>query len=111
LSQRVSGLYGRATAGGKGAVASILIFPADLEARYPQSRFFKKVSSGADGTFAAEDLPPGQYLAAAVDTLPGAPTGDDWQDPDYLETLTPRARSFTLSEGATASLTLDVIPR
>jgi hypothetical protein len=33
--------------------------------------------------------------------------GDQWQDPDYLETLVASARRITLSEGDSVSLTLD----
>lgn len=56
-------------------------------------------------------LPPGEYLAAATDAVPGGRDGDDWQDPDYLETLMARARRVTLSEGAHVSLTLTVLTR
>jgi len=111
LSQRVTRISGRATSGGKGAIASILIFPADLADRYAQSRFFKKAMAGADGTFMIEGLPPGHYLAAAVENPPGGSSVDDWQDPDYLDTLTARAHSFSLSEGTSVSLTLDIVTR
>jgi hypothetical protein len=43
--------------------------------------------------------------------VPGGRDGDDWQDPDYLETLMARARRITLSEGAHLSLTLTVQAR
>jgi len=111
LSQRVSSVAGRVTARGRPAVASILFFAADRQAWYPQSRFFRKTISAGDGTFSVEGLPPGDYLAAAVDAVPGVRNGDDWQDPDYLETLMARARRLTLSEGAPASVTLTVLPR
>jgi hypothetical protein len=116
LSQRVTSVTGRVTARGRPTVASILFFAADRQAWYPQSRFFRRTMSAADGTFTVAGLPPGEYLAAAVDASPvgGSPVGgggDDWQDPDYLDTLMARARGVALTEGAHAALTLTVLAR
>jgi hypothetical protein len=111
LSQRVTSVAGSVTALGRAAIASVVFFPADRQAWYPQSRFFRKTMSAADGTFRVEGLPPGDYMAVAVDAVPGVRDGDDWQDPDYLESLMPRARRVTLSEGAHASLSLTVLAR
>jgi hypothetical protein len=85
----------------------VLFFAADRQAWYPQSRFFARIMSGTDGRFRAEGLPPGEYLAIALDTVPGDREGDQWQDPDYLEALVTRSRRITLSEGGSLSLTLD----
>jgi hypothetical protein len=109
LSQRVTGVAGRTSSRGRPAAASILFFAADRDAWYPQSRFFKKVMSAPDGTFSSEGLPPGDYFVAAVDAVPGVRDGDDWQDPDYLETLMARAQRLALSEGAHVALSLNVI--
>ena len=43
-----------------------------------------------------------------MDTLPGSSDGDDWQDPDYLESLVARAIRLTLTDGAHVSLSLTV---
>ena len=67
--------------------------------------------SAADGTFTVAGLPPGEYLAAAVDASPVGGGGDDWQDPDYLDALMPRARGVALTEGAHAAMTLTVLAR
>jgi hypothetical protein len=112
LSHQVTTVIGQVnTRGRASAGSSILFFAADRQAWYPQSRFFKRTISGTDGTFTVEGLPPGEYLVAAIDTVPGGRDGDDWQDPDYLETLMARARRVTLSEGAHASLILTVLAR
>ena len=108
LSQRVTSINGRVTARGRPLAASILLFAADRQAWYPQSRFFGRTMSGADGSFRVEGLPPGEYLAAAVDAPPGIRDDDQWQDPDYLETLVARARRLTLVEGGSLSLTLTI---
>jgi hypothetical protein len=107
LSRRVTAINGQVTARGRPAAASVLFFAADRQAWYPQSRFFARITSGTDGRFRAEGLPPGEYLAVALDTVPGVREGDQWQDPDYLETLVVRSRRITLSEGGSLSLTLD----
>jgi hypothetical protein len=109
LSQRVTRVAGRTADRGRPAAASILFFAADRQAWYPQARFFKKVMSAADGTFSSEGLPPGDYFVAAVDAARAVREGDDWQDPDYLETLMPRAQRLMLSEGSQVTLSLTVL--
>jgi hypothetical protein len=112
LSHHVTTVIGQVNARGRASVgSSVLFFAADRQAWYPQSRFFKRTISGIDGRFTVEGLPPGEYLAAAPDAVPGGQDGDDWQDPDYLEMLMTRARRVTLSEGAHLSLTLTVQTR
>jgi hypothetical protein len=63
--------------------------------------------SGAEGRFRTEGLPPGEYLAIAVDATTTVRDGDQWQDPDYLETLATAAHRIRLSEGGSLSLMLD----
>ena len=57
-----------------------------------------------DGSFHC-DLPPGRYLAAAVDYLE---EGEE-TNPDTLERLRNTATPFTLEEGDTKALTLKVV--
>ena len=52
-------------------------------------------------------MPPGDYLAIAVEATTTVRAGDQWQDPDYLETLVAAARRITLPEGGSVSVTLD----
>jgi len=56
-------------------------------------------------------MPPGEYLAIAVEATATIRGGDQWQDPDYLETLVAQARRMTLPEGGNVSLTLTVAGR
>jgi hypothetical protein len=107
LSQRVTAIDGQVTARGRPAAAAVLLFPADRTSWYPHSRFFQRTISGAEGRFRAEGLPPGEYLAIAVEATTTVRDGDQWQDPDYLETLVAAARRITLSEGRSLSLMLD----
>jgi hypothetical protein len=55
------------------------------------SRYLTMVRTEQDGTFRAAGLPPGQYYVAAVDRLPEG----EWQDPDVLDSLVPRATILT----------------
>src|SRR5262245_38561948 len=110
LSRRVTAINGQVTARGRPAAASVLFFAADRQAWVPQSRFFARLMTGTDGRFRAEGLPPGEYLAIALDTIP-VRDGDQWQDPEYLETLVARAKRMTLAEGGSVTLSLEVSVR
>jgi len=111
LSQRVTTIDGQVTVRGRPAAAAVLFFAADRQAWYPRSRFLARFMSGTDGVFRAEGLPPGDYLAIAVDAAAAVRDGDEWQDPEYLETLVTRARRLTLAEGASVTLALTVVGR
>jgi len=111
LSRRVTAINGQVTARGRPAAAAVLLFPADRAAWYPQSRFFLRTMTGTDGRFRTEGMPPGEYLAIAVEATATIRGGDQWQDPDYLETLVAQARRMTLPEGGNVSLTLTVAGR
>src|SRR4030095_424910 len=97
---------GYVTCRGRPGAASVLFFAADRQAWFPQSRFFARIMSGTDGRFRAEGWPPGEYLAIALDNVPGVRDGDEWQDPEYLEMLVARSHRITLSEGGSLSRTL-----
>jgi hypothetical protein len=57
------------------------------------------------GAFQVKDLPPGRYLAAAVDYLE---EGEE-TNPDALERLRNTATPFALEEGDTKTLALKVV--
>lgn len=83
---------------------AVVVF-ADEAARwkYP-SRFIATARPDQQGGFKIPNLPPGRYLAVALEYLE---EGQE-QDPDYLETLRPLATSFTLSFGERKTLGLKV---
>jgi len=70
----------------------------------PHARKYTTVQSKADGTFVLTGLPAGNYLAAIV---PDA-NRDRWADPDYLDSLRPVATPFTVTDGSTTAITLQV---
>ena len=69
-----------------------------------QSRFVRTTRPNQEGTFDIKGLPPAKYLGVAVDSLE---TGTQ-NDPDVLERLRPRAKSFMLIDGQTQTLNLEL---
>jgi hypothetical protein len=69
-----------------------------------QSRFVQTTRPNQNATFSIKGLPPGRYLAAVVPALENGLQ----HDPAVLEQLRPLARSFTLAEGQTLNLNLEM---
>jgi protocatechuate 3,4-dioxygenase beta subunit len=70
----------------------------------PTSRYVVGRRPDQDGRFQVKGLPPGGYYAVAVDYLPQG----DWNDPEVLERLKPKATSFSLDDGETKTLDLKI---
>ena len=83
----------------------VVIFPDDEKLWGGQSRFVRAARPNQDGAFDVKGLPPAKYLAVAVDSLE---TGAQ-SDPEVLGRLKPRAKSFTLADGRSQTLTLDMV--
>ena len=81
-----------------------MIFPQDPKLWTGQSRYIRTARPNQEGTFSLKGLPPGRYLAAAVESLENGAQND----PALLEQLRPRAKSFALNDGETMTLTLDM---
>lgn len=80
------------------ADATVLVFPSDAESwgsSGPSPRRFRTVRVGADGSYAMNNLPAGDYDLVA---LKGDP-GDAWQDPALLTSLAGVATAIHLGEG------------
>lgn len=74
---------------------TIVLFPADPSLWQPRSRRIDGVPVSPDGTFAFNNLVPGDYLAAAVDDVePG-----EWFDPAFLQRIAGRATRIPIGEG------------
>ena len=73
----------------------IVVFSADKSHWVPTSRRIRYVRPGADGKFQVPNLPPGEYLVAAVNDIePG-----EWFDPAVLDQLSRTAIALALVEG------------
>jgi hypothetical protein len=83
----------------------VLFFTQERERWIPGSRLITTARHDrVDGRYKVRSLPPGRYLAVALEQTQGANT----QDPDFLESLRPRATSFTLADGETKLLDLRI---
>ena len=84
---------------------TVVVFADDaVRWKYP-SRFLATARPDQQGRFKIANLPPGRYLAVAVEYL----DEDQWGDPDYLQALRPQATMFTLSAGEARTLDLKVV--
>jgi hypothetical protein len=84
------------------------VFPADANQRRDTSasaRRLRAIRVQATGAFAIANLPPGDYLALALDTDP--PAG--WQNPQRLEAWEKVATRVTVALGEVQRLNLEVI--
>jgi hypothetical protein len=107
LTTRVSELSGTVYDGRQRPLQDYVavVFSAD-ESRWqdPSGRSARVGRPDQDGKFAIVGLPPGDYLAVAVDYLESGTEAD----PDILARLRPFAGSVRIAEGEKKSLTLDL---
>ena len=88
--------------GGTALDATVIVFADDPAKWGPHSRFINSARPDQEGRFTIRGLPPGRYVAIAVEYLePG-----EERDPDLLEAWRQSARPFTLLEGETHALDL-----
>jgi hypothetical protein len=81
---------------------AVVAFSANRAHWFAGSRYVRWAATTPNGSFDVGDLPPGDYLVAAVDALPPG----DWQALDGLDALVPRATRVTLREGEARTITL-----
>lgn len=82
----------------------LVIFPDEPKLWSGQSRYIRTTRPNQEGNFSLKGLPPAHYLAVAVESLE---TGTQ-NDPAILEQLRPRAKSFTLADGQSLTLNLEM---
>jgi hypothetical protein len=73
----------------------IIIYPADRKYWLPQSRRVQSTRPGNDGKYRVQNLPPGDYLIAAVTDV----QQNEWYDPAFLAQLVGGSTKITLGEG------------
>lgn len=83
----------------------VAIFPSNLPEGDVPNRFVRMMRPDQDGKYLTKGLPAGDYFAAAVETLE---QGEQW-DPAFQDRVKPRAKRFTLKEGQTVALDLELI--
>jgi protocatechuate 3,4-dioxygenase beta subunit len=82
-----------------------IIFAEDSAKWGFMSRYIHMARPDQQGAFQVKELPPGKYLAAAVDYIEDG----EQTNPETLERLRNVATPFTLAEGVTKALSLKVI--
>ena len=87
---------------------SVLIFSVDRNRWWAASGYVMLARPDDAGRFAAATLPPGEYLAAAVDTFDIL---SEWLDPEVLASLAPRAQRVTLPPDGAITTVLELIRR
>ena len=80
--------------------ATLIVFRAEAEKWFESSRAVKATRPDQQGQWRLRALPPGDYLAVALDYVEDGA----WNDPDYLESLRRYATPFTVTEGASQTV-------
>ncbi len=81
---------GRAT-----SAVTVLVFPTNPAWWGETSRRVRVQRPGTDGKYSFVDLPPGDYVLAAVTDM----EPDAWKDPAFLRSLVPGGMAVTIGEG------------
>jgi len=82
--------------------ATVVVFSADSQRWFESSRSVKSARPDQQGHWRVRSLPPGEYLAIALEYIEDTA----WNDPDYLESLRQFATKVTLAEGGSETLSL-----
>jgi protocatechuate 3,4-dioxygenase beta subunit len=104
VTSKLTEVNGTVKAGSEQAKDFTLVVFSDESQKWslPNSRFVAGTRPDQEGRFQIKNLPAGGYLAIAVDYL----AQGEWNDPDVLERLKPKATSFSIDEGETKTLAL-----
>lgn len=99
MSDRPTTLQGtlQDTAGRAASEYFIVVYARDRALQTPPTRRVSMARPGSDGSFTLRDLPPGDYLIAAVTDIEQG----EWRDPAFLAQLVPASIPVTLAEGET----------
>lgn len=109
VSDRVTTLSGRVT-DDKGVAqtdGTVLVFSSDSARWADDSRFVQATRPDQAGRYQIRGLPPGEYLAAAIDYVEEGM----WNDPEYLASIRNLGQRFTLGEADTHALMLRLVTR
>jgi len=97
LTDRQSSLSGvfQDAAGRATSAVTVLVFPTNPAWWGEASRRVRVQRPGSDGKYSFVDLPPGDYVLAAVTDM----EPDAWRDPDFLRSLIAGGVQVTIGEG------------
>jgi hypothetical protein len=83
---------------------TVAIFPEKVREGAVSGRYTRIVRPDQDGRFQSRGLPPGDYFAAAVESLE---QGGQW-DPAFRKQIEPTSKRFRLIEGQTTTIELQL---
>ena len=83
----------------------VVILPRRAIEGMGASRYMRALRPQGDNAFTVRGLPPGDYVAAALLSLE---SGREW-DPDVQKLIRSSGRDFSLSEGQSLSLPLELL--
>jgi hypothetical protein len=86
--------------------AVIVLLPEQEMDGMAATWFTRTLRPDQHGAFRVRGLPPGRYVALAVDDIE---PGDEW-NPAFQRTVRNTGRSFTLADGQALSLNLELLP-
>jgi len=81
---------------------TVIVFTDDAAKWMDDSRWVRAVRPDQQGRYQIQGLPPGDYLAVAVDYVEEG----IWNDPEYLESIRRHGQRLTLGDAESKSLTL-----
>ena len=84
--------------------ATVVVFAAEPERWFESSRSVKSARPDQQGQWRIKALPPGEYLAIALEYVEDG----SWNDPEYLDSLRKDATRVTLGEGASETVALKI---
>ena len=86
---------------------TVIVFVDDASQWTEDSRFVAAARPDRGGHWVVEGLPPGKYLAVAVDYVEEG----QWHDPEYLESIRTSAQGLTLGGEESKSIRLGLVRR
>lgn len=92
----------------KGAPATdgtIIVFATDADRWAEDSRFVRSARPDQEGKYQIRGLPPGEYLAVAIDYVEEGM----WNDPEYLESVRRHGQRLKLGENGTQAVALKLV--
>lgn len=107
LSEKVTSVTGQ-LADDKGVPlvdSTVVVFAADAEKWFDGSRYVRAARPDVLGQYAIKGLPPGDYLAVAIDYVQDGL----WNDPEYLESIRRNGQKLTLGEGESRAISLKLV--
>jgi hypothetical protein len=107
VTKRVTSLTGQLVddKGGPLSDGSVIVFAEDSTKWVEDSRFVRSSRPDQSGRWRIRGLPPGDYLAVAVDTVEDG----QWNEPEYLESIRRYGQKVTLVEAGDHTVALKLV--